>query len=300
ELAELRRLAQLVGFGLFSDPQQALYLEQVSCLISEISRGGLTGLHDLVASLLDALPALLSTKLALPLQPLLAAVLGPASPAVVFARRLGGGCSVTPGGIPTGQSGFGGASRGGGGLMSPVVALAAAAASTGGGGGRPSLGAILAGYESRSGSRKQLARDVSATSLALGLPGGLRSCESLDGMAPGSGSVGGIGGGDGGGGIGGISRVKAVRTALAHTLLQRVMRTSNHLSNFTSSQEDGCDAAAGTSPLAALIVPDASSQVLEEEQPGRDVLLAANLTGAGVGCLVLVAEGQQAQYGGWS
>lgn len=76
------------------------------------------------------------------------------------------------------------------------------------------------GVESQSGSRKYLARDMSMQSLAMGNPGGHGSGELLhcDG---GSGSVGRCGVPVEGGGA---SRVKAVRTSLAYTLLQRLLR----------------------------------------------------------------------------
>jgi hypothetical protein len=40
DLAELRRLAQFLGFGMFSDPQQAAYLEQVVVVLVDVRAGG--------------------------------------------------------------------------------------------------------------------------------------------------------------------------------------------------------------------------------------------------------------------
>ncbi|GIL60966.1 hypothetical protein Vafri_15768, partial [Volvox africanus] len=300
DLRELRRLAQFVGFGLLSDPQQAAYLEQVAALIAEISHGAATGLHDVVACVLDAIPALLQTRLSLPLQPLLAAVLGNSVPAVVFVRRQGNG-----GILQSTISGFSIPAGGGGGATHtsrsgiPVANGGATALNGAAIGGKAPLGLASLGYgsaaggESRSGSRKHLGRDTSMHSLAMaGTPGGLRSGD-LVGCDVGSGTVGPAGGCgvDGGGCDGGntcVSRVKAVRTALAYTLLQKVLRAGSYT---VSGTEDALEVPLQAGPLiTSLVVPNASSQVLEEEQPGRDVLLAANLTGGCVACLVLCSE----------
>ncbi|GIL69211.1 hypothetical protein Vretifemale_169, partial [Volvox reticuliferus] len=312
DLRELRRLAQLVGFGLLSDPQQAAYLEQVAALIAEIGHGAATGLHDVMASVLDAIPALLQTRLSLPLQPLLAAVLGNSVPAVVFVRRQGNGGIL--------QSNISGCSipGGGGAVHTPrsgaQVANGGPATLNGAAGGKAPLGLGSLGYgsvvggESRSGSRKYLGRETSMHSLAAGTLGMLRSgdlvgCDIGSGTAGPAGGCGVDGGGcDGGGGV--VNRVKAVRTALAYTLLQRVLRAGSYT---VCGTEDVLEVPLQAGPfITSLVVPNASSQVLEEEQPGRDVLLAANLTGGCVACLVLCAEapytmhplGPGAQYAG--
>ncbi|GLC74877.1 hypothetical protein PLESTF_001567100 [Pleodorina starrii] len=296
DLRELRRLAQFLGYGLFSDPQQGVYLEQVAALLCDIAHGAFSGLHDVVAAVLEALPCLLQTKLSLPLQPLLAAVLGNSVPAVVFARRHGAGgqggllqstisvCSTAGGGTVHG-------SRGGGGGTAIAGSGGAALKLAHGGGGASGYGSLVmagggGGGESRSGSRKYLERDMSLHSLAVGTPGGLRSGDLLGCDVMGSGVIGHGGGTDGGGGDG-VSRVKAVRTALAYTLLQRVLRVGSY---SVCGAEEPPDVPPHGPAITPLVISNASSQVLEEEQPGRDVLLAANLTGAGVAGLVLCAE----------
>ncbi|PNH03215.1 putative LIM domain-containing serine/threonine-protein kinase [Tetrabaena socialis] len=291
DIVELRRLAQLVGFSLLPDPVQALYLEQVSTLLCQLTDPDCPGLHDLVAAVLDAIPSLLYGRFALALQPLLAAV--PASApgsscapaaAVFFSRRpqrlLSSSLSSHPHQYPHHQHYSGVTSPivpyGSPGTMfnapgmQPGVAPAAQRlmlASSGGGAAGAPLNSSFGG----------LPRPCSTQSLAFGT-----AAAASDGMLT-------------GGGVGGVGQVKAVHSALAHTLLQRALLAGAHASN-PSTGTNGTNGLGnppgGGAATLVIVVPDASGQVLEEEQPGRDVLLAANLTGAGVASLLLCAEAQ--------
>ncbi|KAG2487488.1 hypothetical protein HYH03_013907 [Edaphochlamys debaryana] len=263
ELSELLRLAQFVGFGLFSDPQQAAYLEQLACLLCNMARGMLAGVHELLTAALEGLPPLLAGRFGLALQPLLAAVTSSAAPALVFARRPGGVGAVSSGQVP--HIPLLGESRSNSNRRKPHAL--AREESMGGGAWRPSA---------------DLLADVAVAG------------NSVSGWAvPGSGPQ-------------GLGRVKAVRTALAHTLLQRALRetTRGGSQPQVTLPSPLPPAAAPTAPSATsaisfnsrpqpatIVLADASGAALEEAGPGRDVLLAANLTGvSAVAALLLIAE----------
>ncbi|KXZ41331.1 hypothetical protein GPECTOR_546g555 [Gonium pectorale] len=336
ELSELRRLAQLLGFGLLSDPRQAASLELLATLFAQLGNGALCGLDDLLAPLLEGLAELVSCRHSLQLQPLLAAVpAGHAAPAVVFARRQQ---PPLRSGLQRAISTPGLGSRG---SHSQVASVA-----------RPALGGSVLGLASpvpgarnrqqqqqqqqlgsqqpapASGRDRDRERETSSLSVAsAGLaPGDPRvaagsghgvhgagqapqrhSSSLLEYLGASAAATVGADGSVASGAFAGISRVKAVRAALSHTLLQRLLRSQSDggggggaataallgsaaaLSTVASNILP-LNAVVTPGPISTLVVADASSQVLEEERPGRDVLLASNLTGANVAALLLCAE----------
>eukprot|EP00198_Chlamydomonas_reinhardtii_P002419 XP_001691755.1 predicted protein [Chlamydomonas reinhardtii] len=126
-LAELHRLAQFLGYGLFADPFHTEFLARVAGHLAAVATAPC--LHDGVLALLDALPDVLAFRLSLTAQPMLVATslnaaaaaaaaaagigTGTASngPSVAFVRRRG---EVAAAGAGHGSSlaGFVGAARG--------------------------------------------------------------------------------------------------------------------------------------------------------------------------------------------
>ncbi|KAG2450689.1 hypothetical protein HYH02_004528 [Chlamydomonas schloesseri] len=93
EYRELQRLAQFIGFGLFADPSQALFLSQVAAHLAAISASH--GLHDAIVAVLDNVPELIRSRTSVAGRPLLAACTAPLPP-------------PTPGGHQHTQAGGGG------------------------------------------------------------------------------------------------------------------------------------------------------------------------------------------------
>ncbi|KAG2489383.1 hypothetical protein HYH03_012213 [Edaphochlamys debaryana] len=324
DITELRRLAQVVGLSLvIGDPQQAAYLERLASLLVALLSARPPGLHDLVASLLDALPSLLQARFSLSMQPLLACLpAAGSSAALVFAPRRGA-ADGSLGAAPVHSMGTGT------GYLSPASnpslsqlpsgvgpKLLAAAGSPLQSGRLPTVASFLAaqqgqgqgqGSESASSKHQRLLSAVLANGGVVAGPPPPPSAPSPFARATSLGLV-----------PSGVaaSRVKAVRTALGHTLLQKlvgggpvasgaVRRLSSGLIPVPSPRPGarlsaaGCaapavdvaDPAAAAAAPAYLVLTDASSASLGKSGPDRDVLLAANLTGANaVTALVLVAE----------
>ncbi|KAG2493179.1 hypothetical protein HYH03_008600 [Edaphochlamys debaryana] len=294
EVAELRSLAQVLGYGLLGDPQHAAFLEQLACLLSSLSAGACSGLHDAIAPLLELLPGLLATRLPLPLRPLLAAAVGPACPAVFFALRRPSNDGMTAHTLASAPSDCG--------CRSGPAAAA----------NRDSPGASTRSTSKLSSSWwgpatcGTCAADASALTagapairlLALHSNGGTATATAEHPTSTGAAAR-------------TAGRVKVVRSALAHTLLGQQLRSSPPppppefrqprragSDRSVSSHAAACNASGGGGgggggAASCLVLADATGAALEEDVPGRDVLLAGNLTGlptGGAASLVLCTE----------
>ncbi|KAG2424163.1 hypothetical protein HXX76_014696 [Chlamydomonas incerta] len=92
DVAELQRLAQFLGYGMFADPDHTAFLAKVASHLSSASVS--LSLHDLVCAVLDAVPDLLAAKTGLTRpHALLAATTAPPEPATTAAGG-GGSCSA--------------------------------------------------------------------------------------------------------------------------------------------------------------------------------------------------------------
>ncbi|GLI68345.1 hypothetical protein VaNZ11_012747 [Volvox africanus] len=292
DLKELRRLAMFVGYGLLGDPQHARYVQRVCRHLALMPSA--PSLHDLITTLLDGIHDLVLTKFGIQIQSVLAAIHGTTAPAILFVQQPNG---YGIGGVP--QLRLCGSEA-----QLQISALLNAYGSIGGpsptrtnGATTPtklldpneicgSSGAMLTGSGAcvrQEPSRVRAIKTSLAHTLLLQTLKSPYAAPLLVRETVGTGDTSirfnqrpstNDGGGSRGpqdGGKSNISGGSSVRVISAAAI------PATRLHSRTTS-------------VVPIIVPNASSHVLEDQQPCRDVLVCTKLTGGKAGSILLMVE----------
>ncbi|GLC44510.1 hypothetical protein PLESTB_000065500 [Pleodorina starrii] len=297
DLKELRRLAQFVGYGLVGDPQHARYVARVCWHLALMPSA--PSLHDLVISVLDGVHDLVLAKFGIQLQCVLAAVHGPSLPAVLFAQRLGAGASLlracgsdvqaqmaalllnagsSTSGRPSSRANNAGGGGGGGGCgggFDPGVSVSAVTTLTASEPcARQEASRVRAIKTSLANTLLQQAISAVCPAEPPREQAWTRDASSRCSQRPSN--------NDGGGSRGDApAKTTAARGAFSVRACVAPVRTPCR-----------------TKTVLPLIVPNASSHVLEDQQPCRDVLVCSKLTGGKAGSILLMSEAAAGGGGG--
>ncbi|GIL53923.1 hypothetical protein Vafri_9500 [Volvox africanus] len=292
DIKELRRLAMFVGYGLLGDPQHARYVQRVCRHLALMPCP--PSLHDLIITLLDGVHDLVLTKFGIQFQSVLAAIHGTTAPAILFVQRpngygIGGVPQLRLCGseaqlqIPALLNAYG--SIGG---PSPTRANGATtpakpveANETGGSSGAMLTGSGACARQEPSRVRAiktslahtlllQTLKSTYTTPLLVRETVGTRDTSIRFNQRPST--------NDGGGSRGPQDVVKSNVSggSSARAISAAAMPATRRHSRTTS--------------VVPIIVPNASSHVLEDQQPCRDVLVCTKLTGGKAGSILLMVE----------